>query len=80
MGEEDGGVERVFASYITSRRGDALMTCPRCQGLLVKEYLTAQDGYSESRPCFKCVNCGNYIDLIFNLNRSLHQKGRVYAK
>ena len=45
------------------------MTCPRCSGLIIKEYMTAHAEYDRMKPCLKCINCGYYDDLIFSLNR-----------
>ena len=45
------------------------MDCPRCHGLLIKEWMLAHAEYDRMKRCLKCVNCGYYDDLIFNLNR-----------
>jgi hypothetical protein len=50
------------------------MTCPRCTGLMLKDYQPSETEYIQMRPCFRCVNCGHRDDLIYNTNRMNQQK------
>jgi len=46
------------------------MTCPRCDGLVVQEYLL--DSREESRSGFhasRCVNCGAIHDDVIRMNQ-----------
>lgn len=47
------------------------MHCPRCSGLLVKDYMEAFEMVSKSVmiPCVKCLNCGHREDMVYQQNR-----------
>lgn len=45
------------------------MNCPRCQGLLHREYVSDWEIHGCSIPCWRCINCGHRNDLIYDLNR-----------
>jgi hypothetical protein len=54
-------------------------SCPRCKGFIVIEHMPSESGYIQSRPCFKCVNCGYRNDLIYALNRRAQVGGQKEA-
>jgi hypothetical protein len=46
------------------------MTCPRCAGLIVAEYLlNPVDGPPFGFPCRRCLNCGSIEDEVIVSNR-----------
>ena len=48
------------------------MTCVKCDG-----YLERDHGYEyiiQSRPAYRCLNCGTYYDLCTIRNKSLTQE------
>jgi hypothetical protein len=51
------------------------MKCPRCLGLLVRDYLT---DYTEIIPCWSCPCCGNKLDADIVKNRLLMQVSKLF--
>ncbi len=51
------------------------MKCPRCLGLLVRDYLT---DYTEIIPCWSCPCCGNKLDKDIVKNRLLMQVSKLF--
>ena len=48
------------------------MTCPRCDGLLVREYLlNPREGSLSGFQGSRCVNCGAIHDDVIGLNQRL---------
>lgn len=47
------------------------MTCPRCDGFLVREPLR-EDFLLVIRPAVRCVNCGFWEDPVVRANRGRH--------
>jgi hypothetical protein len=47
---------------------EGLMSCERCQGLMVVAYLIEE---GEIIPCWHCLNCGNYLDKTIRRNHQL---------
>lgn len=47
------------------------MTCPRCDGFLVRESLR-EDFLLVIRPAVRCVNCGFWADPVVGANRVRH--------
>jgi uncharacterized Zn finger protein len=50
------------------------MNCPKCAGLLVKDYMLT---FGQPTVCKRCVNCGYMADPVFERNRML-QKEKPY--
>lgn len=51
------------------------MRCPRCSGLLVKDWLT---DLTEIIPCWSCVACGNKLDQDILKNRLMVSVSRLF--
>ncbi|MCP9472837.1 MAG: hypothetical protein NNA30_08915 [Nitrospira sp.] len=49
------------------------MTCSRCEGLMLEEYLFDLDGGSAERwaTSWRCVNCGQRDDAVIRRHRRL---------
>lgn len=35
--------------------------CPKCHGLLIRDYVNSDSITLGMTPCLKCVNCGFYL-------------------
>lgn len=45
------------------------MTCPRCQGLLISDYLYSKDEALSVLYIWRCLNCGETFDSLIIRNR-----------
>ncbi len=52
------------------------MNCKRCNGFVCEEPEMSPDSGTEPILFYRCINCGNYFDLIIISNR-LKKQGRV---
>lgn len=46
------------------------MTCPRCQGLLISDYLYNKDEALSVLNIWRCLNCGETFDSMIMRNRT----------
>lgn len=46
------------------------MACPRCQGLLISDYLYNQDEALSVLYIWRCINCGETFDPLIIRNRT----------
>ena len=56
-----------------------MLNCPRCNGLIDRDYMPSETEYTLMRPCFGCINCGWRNDLVYNLNRMTQKKEAQHA-
>ena len=45
------------------------MNCPKCTGLLARDYGLEHE--TKSKPAYKCANCSYQIDMRMEINRGL---------
>jgi hypothetical protein len=55
------------------------MNCPRCQGLLISDYLYNKDEALYVLSIWRCLNCGETFDPMIIRNRA-SQEGKEVAK
>src|SRR4029077_16635794 len=69
----DLGGQTSLTSPFTSARGEvSTMTCPRCDGLLVREYLlNPREGSLSGFHGSRCVNCGAIHDDVIRTNQRM---------
>ena len=50
------------------------MSCSRCQGCMIKDYLLDMEDSSGPMwlQAWRCMNCGNVFDSVFEHNRQTH--------
>ena len=53
--------------------GDIIMSCLRCNGCMVEDYLLDMEDSSGPMwlQAWRCMNCGNVFDSVFQNNRTL---------
>ena len=73
-------VVTIAFSRLFTQKGDSIMECTRCQGLMLEnKLLDMEGGYGEMwASSWRCVNCGHAHDPVIERNR-LAREERVLA-
>ena len=67
-----GGQTYFTSPFASACGGSWTMTCPRCDGLLVREYLlNPREGSLSGFHGSRCLNCGAIHDAVIRMNRHM---------
>ncbi len=77
-------VVTIAFSRLFTQKGDSIMECTRCQGLMLEDQLLDMEEGGDGEmwaSSWRCVNCGHAHDAVFERNRRAHaEKASVLSR